>query len=123
MMATYTINGQPIHVWEEGPPHGPVAILVHGWSSSSFTWAPLLPVLSRRYRCIAVDLPGFGRSPAPRQPPTIAGYADLIAQVIEQFSDRSALVLGHSMGGQIAVTLALRYPVLIERMVLLNPAL
>lgn len=126
-MATYTINNQPISVWEEGPPNGPIAILIHGWSSSSFTWAPIMPVLSRRYRCVAVDLPGFGRSPAPSRPPTIAGYADLIAQVIEHFSDsdseRSALVLGHSMGGQIAVTLALRHPLLIERLVLLNPAL
>lgn len=123
MIDTYTVSGQPIHVQEEGPPNGPVAILIHGWSSSSFTWAPVLPALSGRYRCIAVDLPGFGMSPAPKEPPTIAGYADLIAGIIERFGDRAALVLGHSMGGQIAVTLSLRHPPLVERMVLLNPAL
>ena len=122
-MATYTINDQVVHVREAGPSNGPVAILIHGWSSSSFTWAPILPALSRRYRCIAVDLPGFGRSPAPRQPPTIAGYAELISQIIEQFSDRPVPVLGHSMGGQIAVTLALHNPMLVQQLVLLNPAL
>jgi pimeloyl-ACP methyl ester carboxylesterase/CRP-like cAMP-binding protein len=122
-MPTYTINGQTIHTEEEGPENGPLAILIHGWSSSSFTWAPVLSSLSRRYRCIAIDLPGFGQSPAPKEPPTIAGYADLIAQVIEEFSERPALVLGHSMGGQIAATLALRHPLIVERMVLLNPAL
>jgi pimeloyl-ACP methyl ester carboxylesterase/CRP-like cAMP-binding protein len=124
-MAVYTIDNQPIYMHEEGPRHGPLALLIHGWSSSSFTWAPVLPALSRRYRCIAVDLPGFGQSPAPARKPSIAGYADLIAKIIEQFKDEdaAALVLGHSMGGQIAATLALRHPLLVERLVLLNPAL
>jgi pimeloyl-ACP methyl ester carboxylesterase len=119
----YTINGQDVHVQEVGPEHGPVAILIHGWSSSWFTWQPILPSLSKRYRCIAIDLPGFGKSPAPAEKPTIAAYAELVAQIIMRFSDRAALVMGHSMGGQIAATLALRYPVLVEKLVLLNPSL
>jgi pimeloyl-ACP methyl ester carboxylesterase/CRP-like cAMP-binding protein len=122
-MPIYTINEQTIYTEEQGPANGPVAILIHGWSSSSFTWAPVIPLLSRRYRCIAVDLPGFGKSPAPKEPPTIGGYADLIAGLIEQVSERPVLLLGHSMGGQINATLALRHPMLVERMVLLNPAL
>ena len=119
----YNINGQDIHVEEVGPEHGPIAILIHGWSSSWFTWKPILPSLSKRYRCIAIDLPGFGKSPAPAEQPSIAGYADLVAKLIEEFSDRAVLVLGHSMGGQIAATLALRFPVLVDKLVLLNPAL
>lgn len=122
-MAVYTYNGIPVHIQESGPAHGPLAVLVHGWSSSSYTWKAVLGQLSRRYRCLAVDLPGFGQSPPPSQPPTIAGYADLVAQIIEQNSDRAALVLGHSMGGQIVATLALRHAPLVERMVLLNPAI
>jgi pimeloyl-ACP methyl ester carboxylesterase/CRP-like cAMP-binding protein len=120
----YNINGQDIHVQEVGPEHGPIAILIHGWSSSWFTWKPILPALSKRYRCIAIDLPGFGKSPAPTEKPTIEGYAELVSQVILHFSsDRAVLVLGHSMGGQIAATTALRYPVLVDKLVLLNPAL
>lgn len=122
-MAVYTVDGQPVYVQESGPPNGPLAVLIHGWSSSHFTWKPILASLSRRYRCIAVDLPGFGQSPPPPRPPTIAGYADMIAEIIEHASDRSALVLGHSMGGQIAATVALRHPVLVERLVMLNPAI
>jgi pimeloyl-ACP methyl ester carboxylesterase len=122
-MPTCTIDGQLINYEEKGPANGPIAILVHGWSSSSFTWAPVLASLSKRYRCIAIDLPGYGRSPAPRTPPTIAGYADLVAGLIESFTDQPVLLLGHSMGGQISATLALRHPLLVERMVLLNPAL
>jgi pimeloyl-ACP methyl ester carboxylesterase/CRP-like cAMP-binding protein len=119
----YNVNGQDVFVQEFGPEHGPVAILIHGWSSSWFTWKPILPSLSKRYRCIAIDLPGFGMSPAPDERPTIAGYAELVAQIIMKFSDRAVLVLGHSMGGQIAATLALRYPVLVDKLVLLNPAM
>lgn len=123
-MTTYTIGTQEIFVQESGPAGAPLAVLIHGWSSSSFTWAPILPALSRRYHCIAVDLPGFGQSPPPPQRPTIAWYADLIAGIIERFGrERAALVLGHSMGGQIGTTLALKYPALVEQLVLLNPAL
>lgn len=123
-MATYTIDGQEIFLEATGPTSAPPAFLIHGWASSSFTWKPVLPALNRRYRCITIDLPGFGRSPAPQQPPTIAGYADLVAEMIEHFSpNQPVLLLGHSMGGQIGATLALRHPLLIERMVLLNPAL
>src|SRR5262245_63767640 len=118
----YKIDGQDIHVEEVGPEHGPIAILIHGWSSSWFTWKPILPSLNKRYRCIAIDLPGFGKSPAPAKKPTIAGYADLVAKIIEQFdeqsNDRGVLVMGHSMGGQIAATLALRHPVAVEKLVL-----
>jgi pimeloyl-ACP methyl ester carboxylesterase len=123
-MALYTIDDQTIYLEVTGPENAPYAFLVHGWASSSYTWKPILPALSRRYRCVTIDLPGFGRSPAPSRPPTIIGYADLVARLIEYVSpNQPVLLLGHSMGGQISTTLALRYPLLVERMVLLNPAL
>lgn len=123
-MALYTIEDQTLYLEETGPENAPYAFLIHGWASSSYTWKPILPALSRRYRCVAIDLPGFGRSPAPSRPPTIIGYADLVARLIEHFSpNQPVLLMGHSMGGQISATLALRYPLLVERMALLNPAL
>jgi pimeloyl-ACP methyl ester carboxylesterase len=122
-MSLVTINGQQIHITEEGPAHGPVAVLIHGWSSSSHTWKPLIPQLRRRFRCLAVDLPGFGNSPAPRERPSIEGYAELIAGVIRWSGEDAAVVLGHSMGGMIGITLTLSYPLLVERLVLLNPAI
>ncbi|MBC8161941.1 MAG: alpha/beta fold hydrolase [Roseiflexaceae bacterium] len=122
-MPFVNIDGQQVHFLEEGPAGAPKALLIHGWSSSSFTWAPILPSLRKRYRCLAIDLPGYGKSPAPVEPPTIAGYAHLAGRIIEKVSDRPMLVLGHSMGGQITATLALQAPDLLERMVLLNPAL
>ena len=121
-MSTYTIDGQELHV-RDNRRDAPLALLIHGWSSSWFTWTPLLSAIGSRFSYMAVDLPGYGRSPAPRQRPTIAWYADLMAKLIEESSDRPIVVLGHSMGGQIALTLALRHPMLVERLVLLNPVI
>lgn len=121
-MTTYTVGGQQINVRQEGPPDAPVAILIHGWCSSWYTWKPLLPALSKRFRCLAIDLPGFGASPATPDAPTIARYAELVADLIAQVSDRAVLLMGHSMGGMISMEVALRHRPLVERMVLLNPA-
>ena len=123
-MSTYVIDQQELHIRDDTRHrNAPIALLIHGWSSSWFTWTPLLPVLSTRYACMAVDLPGYGRSPAPKYPPSIVSYADLMARLIEKISDRPVVVLGHSMGGQISITLALRHPHLVERLVLLNPVI
>lgn len=123
-MICYSINGQPIYVREEGKPEHPVALLVHGWSSSWYAMSPLLPLLShRRLRCLAVDLPGYGQSPPGSERATIAGYADLLAGLIQSVSDGPVVLVGHSMGGMISLTLALRHPHLVERMVLLCPTI
>lgn len=120
-MSVYVIDGQELHIRDDNRRDRPIALLIHGWSSSWYTWTPLLNDIATRFSCLAVDLPGYGRSPAPKTPPTIAGYADLMAKLIEEVSDRPVVVFGHSMGGQIAMTLALRHPMLVERLVLLNP--
>lgn len=119
----YTVNGQRIHVHEEGQPHRKIALLIHGWSSSWYALSPLLSVLRDRYRCVVVDLPGYGESPPGPQRATIAGYADLLAELLQQLTDQPAVLVGHSMGGMISLTMALNYPRLIERMVLLCPTI
>lgn len=122
-MPVYNINGQNIHVIEEGTPGRQVALLIHGWSSSWYAMSPLIGLLSQRFRVIAVDLPGYGQSPRLPERTTIPQYADLLAELIARFSDGPAVLIGHSMGGMTSVTLALRHPVLVERMVLLGPTI
>lgn len=122
-MAVYKVNGQELHVVEEGSPQRQVALLIHGWSSSWYAMSPLIGLLSQRFRCLAVDLPGYGQSPPPDERITILDYADLLAEFIAQVSDGPVVLIGHSMGGMISVTIAERHPVLVERMVLLNPTI
>jgi pimeloyl-ACP methyl ester carboxylesterase/CheY-like chemotaxis protein len=121
----YLVDGAEIHVQEEGEQNREVAILVHGWSSSWYALSPVLPLLNRRYRCLAVDLPGYGDSPRLPERVTIQRYADLLAGLIRQVSDQGkpVVLVGHSMGGMISLTLALSYPDLVERLVLLCPTI
>ncbi len=122
-MPFYEIDGQRIHVIEEGVPGRQVALLIHGWSSSWYAMSPLLGLLSQRFRCLAVDLPGYGQSPRLPERTTIARYADLLAELIARVGSGPAVLIGHSMGGMTSVTLALRHPALVERMVLLGPTI
>jgi pimeloyl-ACP methyl ester carboxylesterase len=122
-LVTYTVNGQDIHVHEAGPPSGRVAIIIHGWSSSWYALSPLLPMLSERYRCLAVDLPGYGSSPRMKERATIPAYADLLAALIQQVAKPPVVLVGHSMGGMISLTLGLRHSELVERMVLVCPTI
>jgi pimeloyl-ACP methyl ester carboxylesterase/CRP-like cAMP-binding protein len=122
-VALYTINGQQIHAVEEGQPTRQVALLIHGWSSSWYAMSPLLGLVSQRFRAISVDLPGYGKSPPLPERATIPAYADLLADFVEKVTDGPVVLVGHSMGGMTSLTLALRYPVLVERMVLIDPTI
>jgi pimeloyl-ACP methyl ester carboxylesterase len=122
-MTIYNINGQQLHVHEEGSPTGKVALLIHGWGSSWYAVSPLLPLLRQRYRCLAVDLPGYGASPHGPGRTTIAGYADLLTTLIGEITTQPVVLVGHSMGGMISLMIALKRPELVERMVLLCPTI
>ncbi len=120
----YTINEQPIHVHEEGPPNRPIIMLIHGWSSSWFAVSPLLPLLrQQRYHSLAIDLPGYGASPRLPKRTTIADYVELLATLIQEISGKPITLIGHSMGGMTSISLTLRYPELVDRMVLLCPTI
>ncbi|MEK7788148.1 MAG: alpha/beta hydrolase [Chloroflexota bacterium] len=122
-MTLYNINGQQLHVHEEGSPTGKVALLIHGWGSSWYAVSPLLPLLRQRYRCLAVDLPGYGASPRGPERATMAGYADLLTTLIGEVTTQPVVLVGHSMGGMISLMIALKRPELVERMVLLCPTI
>ena len=122
-MAFYTINGQQIYATEEGHPNRQVALLIHGWSSSWYAMSPLLGLVSQRFRAISIDLPGYGKSPPLPNRTTIPAYADILADLIEEVTDGPVVLVGHSMGGMTGLTMALRYPALIERMVLIDPTI
>jgi pimeloyl-ACP methyl ester carboxylesterase/CRP-like cAMP-binding protein len=85
--------------------------------------SPLTGLLSQRFSCIAVDLPGYGKSPPLEEETTIPAYAELLVDLIEEVCDGPVVLVGHSMGGMTSLIIAQRYPMLVERMVLISPTI
>lgn len=119
----YKIDDQAIHVKEEGAADRQIALFIHGWSSSWYALSPIFQEFNRRYRVMAVDLPGYGESPRMKERATIPAYADLLAKLIREVTDKPIVLIGHSMGGMISLTLTLRHPELVERMILICPTI
>ncbi len=122
-MAKYKINGQEINAIEEGNPDRQLALMIHGWSSSWYAMSPLIGLVSQRFRAVAIDLPGYGSSPPLPERVKIETYADILTDLAEKMTDSPVVLIGHSMGGMISLTMALRNPALIERMVLISPTI
>jgi pimeloyl-ACP methyl ester carboxylesterase len=101
----------------------PPLLLVHGWGTDRSLFGPLAAVARKTRRIVAVDLCGFGDSEAPVRPYSIAACADDLAFLCERLGLAAAVVVGHSMGGIVALDFAARYrervmaTVLLEAMV------
>lgn len=114
------INDSPINVIELG--EGPPLLLVHGLSGSWPNWLEQIPVFAETRRVVAVDLPGFGHSPMPREPISISGYARTLDALLDTLEIDAAAVVGNSMGGFVSAELAINFPQRVERLVLVSPA-
>lgn len=102
---------------------GPVFVLVHGIGVSSRYFERLVPALSPRGRVICVDLPGFGVAPRPAHPLTVADFALVLAAALDRLGVRNCVIVGHSMGTQVATRLALDRPDLVSALALLGPVM
>lgn len=96
----------------------PPLVLLHPGVGNSTIWEPMLPALTARYRVIRFDWRGYGRSPLPTGPYTLLG--DLLAVLDHVGLDRVPLV-GASMGGMAALSLALTHPDRVPALVLVTP--
>lgn len=111
-----------LHVAEDAG-SGPVVVLVHGVASSSVTFRALVPLLSDRYRCISIDILGFGQSPAPADASyTIEEHVAAIHATIKSLhlSGRFILV-GHSLGALLVSRYAAVHPREVSRVILISP--
>ncbi len=97
---------------------GPVIVLVHGITSTSATWERVMPYLAERFTVIAPDLLGHGESAKPRGDYSLGAYATGIRDLLLMLGHERATVVGHSLGGGIAMQLAYQFPHLCERLVL-----
>lgn len=124
---TRTILGAELH-WEEwsGPaPHSggerrPV-VLVHGVTDSCRTWNRIAPALAAGRRVYALDLPGHGRSARPDAPYDVAWYARVVSAWITSLGLEDFDLIGHSLGGGIAMRVLLEPPGRVHRLVLIAP--
>ncbi len=97
-------------------------VFVHGLSSTMGFWEYQLPHFQEQRRVLALDLPGYGMSARPDAPYTPPWYADVLDAWLDEVGLQRAIIVGHSMGGQIALTFALRHPDRVEGLVLSAPA-
>jgi pimeloyl-ACP methyl ester carboxylesterase len=119
------VDGNPINTIELGPEEdrgSQPLVFVHGRSGSWPNWLEQLPAFAATHRVIALDLPGFGHSPMPRQEISISGYARMLERLLGRLGIDAAAVVGNSMGGFIAAELAIAYPQRVERLVLVSAA-
>jgi 3-oxoadipate enol-lactonase len=98
-----------LHIRQQGS--GPVALFIHGFPLDSTMWIEQLAALSDKRRCVAVDLRGFGRSsPVNGEPLAMERHAADLVGVLDIISEERADIVGHSMGGYVALAFADNYP-------------
>jgi pimeloyl-ACP methyl ester carboxylesterase len=97
---------------------GPVLVMIHGIAGSSGTWLPVMPLLAERYTVIAPDLLGHGESAKPRGDYSLGAYASGVRDLLGVLGHDRATVVGHSLGGGIAMQFAYQFPQMAERLVL-----
>jgi pimeloyl-ACP methyl ester carboxylesterase len=120
--STINLSGrQSIAYTDEGK--GPDTLLfIHGLASYIPAWRKNIAVLKNKYRCICIDLPGYGKSTAGEHSGKISFYAEVLAEFILTLKPGKVTLVGHSMGGHIAIGLTLYHPDLINNLILLAPA-
>lgn len=117
-MPMIAISGESYHVREVGS--GPAVILLHGFSGSMESWAELAPTLGETHRTLTIDLLGHGASTSPQSAERYAFrqmLADLVA-LADSLQIRNAAWLGYSMGGRLALGMAIEFPEYVNALIL-----
>lgn len=116
------VYGVDVAYIDEGPKDAPTVVLIHGLSSWMGFWEYQVADLAKDHRVLALDLPGFGASGRPDAPFTPPWFAGIVDGWLGALGVDHAVIVGHSMGGQVAMTLALEHPARVSGLVLSAPA-
>ncbi len=115
------LHGHRVSYHAAGPPDaGSAIVLIHGITADSGTWRTVVPALARTHRVIAPDLLGHGLSAKPRGDYSLGAYAAGIRDLLGALGVERATVIGHSLGGGVAMQLAYQFPERLERLVLVS---
>jgi pimeloyl-ACP methyl ester carboxylesterase len=115
-MPTVGLNG--IEIYHELHGAGPPLLLIAGLASDSQSWLPVRDALAARFRLVLPDNRGCGRTTPQHAPISVPQMADDCAALLDALGIARAHLLGHSMGGMIALELAARHPARVDRLVL-----
>jgi len=99
---------------------GPTIVLLHGIAASSATWEKVIPRLVEHHTVIAPDLLGHGESAKPPGDYSLGAYANLLRDLLEALDQRGGTIVGHSLGGGVALQFSYQYPERTERLVLVS---
>lgn len=97
-------------------------IFIHGLGSYSQAWIKNVETLKTNYRCIAIDLPGYGKSSKQPHSGLMTFYAGILNELVHELNLGKVYLAGHSMGGQISITTSLTYPDIVKGLILVDPA-
>ncbi|GAB3965043.1 alpha/beta hydrolase [Actinoallomurus acanthiterrae] len=110
-----------ICVCQDGPRDAPALLLIHGTASSTRSWDALVPLLTKSYRVIRIDLLGHGRSAKPAGGGyEVPEHGRRVGVVLDRLGVEHAIVVGHSSGGMVATALAEQRPDLVTALALIN---
>ncbi len=117
---TATVFGAKIHYLEAGS--GPAVILLHGLGGDNSSWTPTIAPLAAKFRVLAPDQIGFGRSDKPMLNYRVATLVDFLDGFMKQVGAERASLVGNSLGGFAAAAFALAHPEKVDRLVLVDAA-
>jgi pimeloyl-ACP methyl ester carboxylesterase len=117
------VDGVRIHVLDTAPGRAdlPVVLLVHGWAGCTTDFRPLLELVGGGCRWVAFDFPGCGGSDKPDIHYSITGMAEIVESVRAALGAETLDLVGHSLGGQIAVHYTVSHPDRVRRLALIDP--
>jgi len=99
---------------------GPLLVLIHGITSSSASWEPVLPELAEHFTIVAPDLLGHGQSDKPAGDYSLGSHACLVRDLMLTLGHERGTIVGHSLGGGVAMQVAYQFPELVGRLVLVS---
>src|SRR5215208_3666437 len=99
---------------------GPLLVLIHGITSSSASWESVLPALAQHFTILAPDLLGHGQSDKPAGDYSLGSHACLVRDLMLTLGHEHGTIVGHSLGGGIAMQVAYQFPELVGRLVLVS---
>lgn len=101
---------------------GNAVLFLHGWGCEGTIWKTQRDFFAKRYKVIAVDLPGFGTSPPPQKAENSYYYADQVYALLRELEIKKVVLVGHSFGGKVALLLAAAHPEIVGALVLVSSA-